>query len=341
MAVTGVVLALANATAYSSTLFDPVVILLAVVTAWPESSRLALRRAAGLLTVTAALLIAGALIGGTSYSSGIRQTTLSRAAGSTPIPMVLTHAWAWSGVIFVLAVAGVIASAVTHRGAAHTWMLAVLAAAALAGPVEQANLHTLDALNKHVGLGLWFAAIAAGYAISAFIAAAPDRRSQTLTTTAGVIALTFPVSLGISQSHAFSTSWPDSASFIAIFRPLAAHTRGPLLVEDPSIAAYYLPTGHQWQRWSSTRNIVLPTGGSVAHPTSGVTGEGNPASFARYIGRRYFTLVALNYADTITLDHSIRADLARAHYRVLQVIPYGTHGTYIVYTKNPKPRSAQ
>jgi 4-amino-4-deoxy-L-arabinose transferase-like glycosyltransferase len=341
MAVTGVVLALANATAYSSTLFDPVVILLAVVTAWPEGSRLALRRGAALLTVTAALLIAGALIGGTSYSSGIRQTTLSRAAGSSPIPVVLTHAWAWSGVIFVLAVAGVIASAVTHRGAAHTWMLAVLAAAALAGPVEQANLHTLDALDKHVGLGLWFAAIAAGYAISAFIAAAPDRRSQTLTTTAGVIALTFPVSLGISQSHAFSTSWPDSASFIAIFRPLAAHTRGPLLVEDPSIAAYYLPTGHQWQRWSSTRNIVLPTGSSLAHPTSGVTGEGNPASFARYIGRRYFTLVALNYADTITLDHSIRADLARAHYRVLQVIPYGTHGTYIVYTKNPKPRSAQ
>ena len=255
--------------------------------------------------------------------------------------MVLTHAWAWSGVIFVLAVAAVIASAVTHRGAAQTWMLAVLAAAALAGPLEQANLHTVDALNKHVGLGLWFAAIAAGYAISAFIAAAPDRRSQTLTTAAGLIALTFPVSLGISQSHAFSTSWPDSASFITIFGPLAAGTSGPLLVEDPSIAEYYLPAGHQWQRWSSTRNIVLPTGGSVAHPTSGVTGEGDPASFDRYIGRRYFTLVALNYADTITLDHSIRADLARAHYRVLQVIPYGTLGTYIIYTKTPKPQAAQ
>ncbi|MGI8452179.1 MAG: ArnT family glycosyltransferase [Streptosporangiaceae bacterium] len=341
MALAGVILALSNATAYSSTLFDPVVILLAVVTTWPAGSRLALRRAAALLTVTAALRIAGVLIGGTGYSSGIRQTTLSRAAGSSPIPLVLTHAWVWSGLIFVLAVAAVIASAVTRRAAAQTWVLAVLAAAALAGPLVQANLHTLDALNKHVGLGLWFAAIAAGYAISAFIAAAPDRRSQTLTTTAGVIALTFPVSLGISQSHAFSTSWPDSASFIAIFRPLATRTSGPLLVEDPSIAEYYLPAGHQWQRWSSTRNIVLPSGGSIAHPTSGVTGEGDPASFARYIGRRYFTLVALNYADTITLDHSIRADLVRAHYRILQVIPYGIHGTYIIYAKNPKPQGGQ
>ena len=35
MALAGVVLALANATAYSSTLFDPVVILLALLTAWP------------------------------------------------------------------------------------------------------------------------------------------------------------------------------------------------------------------------------------------------------------------------------------------------------------------
>jgi hypothetical protein len=336
-----VVVALANATAYASTLFDPVVILLALLTAWPAGRRLALRRAAALLTVTAALLIAGALIGGTSYTSGIRQTTLSRAAGSSPIPAVLTHAWTWSGVIFLLAVGAIISSAVTRRGAAQTWMLAILAAAALAGPLEQANLHTLDALNKHVGLGLWFAAIAAGYAVDAFIAAAPDRRSQALTTAAGVIALAFPVSLGISQSHAFSTSWPDSASFIAIFRPLAARTTGPLLVEDPSIAEYYLPSGHQWQRWSSTRNIVLPTGTSIAHPTSGVTGDGDPASFARYIGRRYFTLVALNYADTTTLDHTIRTYLTRAHYRVLEVIPYGTHGTYIVYTKVPKSRAGQ
>ena len=84
MALAGVVLALANATAYSSALFDPIVILLAFLVAWPAGARLAARRTGALLTVTAALLIAGVLLGGTSYTSGIRQTTLSRAAGADP-----------------------------------------------------------------------------------------------------------------------------------------------------------------------------------------------------------------------------------------------------------------
>jgi 4-amino-4-deoxy-L-arabinose transferase-like glycosyltransferase len=338
MALAGVVLALANATAYSCTLFDPVVILLALLTAWPAGARLAIRRVGALVTVTAALLIAAALLGGTSYTSGIRQTTLERAAGSAPVTSVLSNTWTWTGVILVLAAGAIIASAVTRGGARQTWLLAILAAAALAGPLEQANLHTLDALNKHIGLGLWFAAIAAGYTVATFIAAAPDGRSRAYTTGACVAALTFPISLGITQSYAFDTSWPDSASFTAIFGPLTTRVSGPLLVEDPSIAEYYLPEGHNWQRWSSTRNIVLPTGANIAHPsrTAGVTGDGNAAAFARYISRHYFALVALNYADTITLDHTIKADLTRAGYRVLQVVPYGdNHGTYIIYGYEP------
>src|ERR1700722_9502769 len=84
MALAGVVLALANATAYSSALFDPIVILLAFLVAWPAGARLAARRTGALLTVTAALLIAGVLIGGTSYTTGIRPTTPARAAGTRP-----------------------------------------------------------------------------------------------------------------------------------------------------------------------------------------------------------------------------------------------------------------
>jgi hypothetical protein len=88
-----------------------------------------------------------------------------------------------------------------------------------------------------------------------------------------------------------------------------------MLVEDPSIAEYYLPSGTQWRRWSSTRNIVLPSGASTGHPTSqGIVGAGNPAVFARYIARGYFSLVALNFADTAALDQAIAADLRRHHY---------------------------
>jgi hypothetical protein len=223
-------------------------------------------------------------------------------------------------------------------------LLAVMAAAAVLGPLEQAQLHTLASLNKHVGLGAWFAAIAAGYAVDRLIAAAPAGRSQALTIGALVVALAFPIALGASQSRQFSTDWPDARSFIAIFRPLADHGSGHLLVEDASIARYYLPSGSQWQRWSSTRNIVLPSGASTGGPasTAGVTGAGNGGVFAEFITRGYFSLVALNYADTTTLDRQITADLRRSHhYKIIAVVPYGIEvpptgqGTYVIWRYSP------
>jgi Dolichyl-phosphate-mannose-protein mannosyltransferase len=336
MAAAGVVLALANATAYSTALFDPVVIAVAVFIAWPAGRRVAARRVGTLLAVTAVLLIAGLLIGGSAYLTGIRQTTLQRAQGSDPSLTVLLHAWSWTGVVIVLALSAVFTGWATRQERRRTWLLAVLAAAALLGPVEQAILHTTDSLNKHVGVGAWFAAIAAGYAADAFIAAAGPGRSRTLTTAGCVIALAFPTVFGITQSWDFATSWPNSASFIAIFGPIADQGSGHLLVEDPGPARYYLPAGTQWQRWSSTRNIILPGGVSTGGPRGGVVAAGNPAAFARYISQGYFSYVALNFADTTELDHQIRADLARNHhYHIVQVIPYnppGTPGTAVTGT---------
>jgi hypothetical protein len=137
----------------------------------------------------------------------------------------------------------------------------------------------------------------------------------------------------------FSTSWPSSASFVTIFGPLADHGTGHLLVEDPSIAEYYLPAGSQWKRWSSTRNIFLPSGASTAGPTktAGVTGAGNRGVFAEFITAGYFSYVALNFADTTALDHRIADDLRRSHhYRIIQVVPYGPKGTYVIWRYEPR-----
>jgi Dolichyl-phosphate-mannose-protein mannosyltransferase len=342
MLAAGAALALANAAVYSSVLFDLVVLALALLTALPSGGRLAARRAATLLTVVAALLIAGILVGGHAYLTGIEQTTLTRAAGTDPPLTVLADSWSWAGLIVALAICGVIISWATRQGPARTALLAVLAIAAIAGPLEQANLHTAASLNKHVGLGAWFAAIAAGYAIDKFIATAPAGRTRATVSWSCVIALAFPLTLGITQSRAFATSWPNAASYTAIFGPLADHGSGHLLVEDPSIAEYYLPAGTHWQRWSSTRNIILPSGASTGHPatTAGVIGAGNPAAFARYIAAGYFTYVALNYADTTPLDHQITTDLRHnPRYRIIRVIPYeipsSAQGTYIIWQYQP------
>ncbi len=344
MLAAGAALALANAAAYSSALFDPVVVLLALLIALPKpGGKLAAGRVATLLTVLVTLLLVGVLTGGSSYVTGVVQTTLARVADSDSPLRVLADAWTWTGVIVVLAVCGVAVSCVRREG--RRTFMAVLAIAALLGPVEQARLHTTASLNKHVDLGAWFAAIAAGYAVEKLITAAHPGRMRALTCGAFVIALVFPVSLGASQSRAFSTSWPNSASFIAILRPLADHGTGRLLVEDPAPARYYLRSGSQWQRWSSTRNIVLPSGASTGgpHESAGVTGAGDPAAYDRYIAQGYFSFVALNFADTTALDHRIAADLRRNHhYHIIQVIPYGIEvapigfGTYVIWQYEPR-----
>jgi hypothetical protein len=240
---------------------------------------------------------------------------------------------------------GVILSVASKQGRVQAWLLAILTIAAILGPLEQARLHTTASLDKHVGLGAWFAAIAAGYAVDRFVGAASSSRSaRNFTCAACVIALVFPVALGARQSSEFSSDWPNATAFIAIMRPLADNSTGPILVEDPSVAEYYLPTGSQWKRWSSTRNIYTASGASTGGPSTaaGVVSGGNPGVFAEFIEHGYFSLVALNYTDTTALDRKITTDLRRnPHYHIIDVVPYGTEvppiglGTYVIWRYEP------
>ncbi|HZC63405.1 MAG TPA: glycosyltransferase family 39 protein [Streptosporangiaceae bacterium] len=341
MIAAGTALALANATSYSTILFDVLVPVLAVLAVVPAmGGRIALRRVAILLTTLIAFLAAGLLIGGSIYLIGLKRFILAPVAHTNSPLSVLSSTWYWAGVLVVLAVAGVVFSALRREGRAQTWLLAVLAAAAILGPAEQAWLHTAALLNEHVGVGAWFAAIAAGYAVDRFIAAAPAGRQQAFTSATCVIALVFPVYLGAVQSWSFATSWPNAKAFIAVFRPLADHGHGRMLVEDPSIAKYYLPAGREWRRWSSTRTITLPSGASTGNAvaTAGIVAAGNAATFAKYIAKGYFSYVALNFADTSALDHGLATLLHRnPHYHTIQVVPYGIEvppfgqGTYVIW----------
>ena len=342
MIAAGAALALASAAAYSTVLFDVLVIVLAALAAFPApGGRVALRRVAILAATVIALLGAGLLAGGSNYLNGFKSNILTPVAHTSSPLAVLSSTWYWAGILVVLAVCGVVISAVRREGRAQTWLLAVLAAAAVLGPAEQAWLHTAALLNEHVGVGAWFAAIAAGYAADRFIAPVPAGREQVLMSAACVVALAFPVYLGAVQSQAFATSWPNATAFIAVLRPLADHGSGRLLVEDPSIAKYYLPSGHQWRRWSSTRNIVLPSGASTG-TTTGIIAAGNAATFAYYIAHGYFDYVALNFTDTTALDHGLATDLHHnPRYHTIAVVPYGTEvkpvgqGTYVIWKYEP------
>jgi hypothetical protein len=346
MIAAGGALALANATAYSSALFDPVVLLIAVVTALPRpGGKMAAARAATLLAIVAVILTPGLLLGGSRYLHGISVTTLQRASGNDSPLTVFAHFWSWTGIIVVAALCGAVIGWVSQPGRPRAWLLTLLALAGLLVPAEQASLYTTASLNKHGAMGAWFAAIAAGYAVDRLIATSPAGTMRVVTGGACVVALCFPVTLGASQSRMFATTWPNSSAFVAIFRPLADNSTGRMLVEDPSIAEYYLASGSQWQRWSSTRNIVLPSGAPTGGPSTkaGVVGAGNAGTFAMYIQQGYFSIIALNFTDTTSLDTSIAADIRRnRHYHLIQVVPYGIEispvgqGSYVIWQYEPQ-----
>lgn len=346
MLAAGVTLVAANATAYTTTLFDPVVVLVALAVAFPKpGGKLALARALVLFVIVSLLVTLGLLAGGSSYIHGFRVTTLGRAAGTDTIQAVLSQAWSWTGVIVIIAICGAVTSWVLLPRRPQTWLLTLLAAAALLVPLEQASLHTAASLNKHVDIGAWFAAIAAGYAVDKFIQAAPAGNMRAITCGACVVALSFPASLGTGQSRTFSTSWPDSTAFVGVLRPLVDHGTGHLLVEDPALAEYYLHVGSSWTRWSSTRNIILPSGTATGGPSdkAGIVGAGNAGTFALYIQQGYFSLIALSFSDTVSLDNALAADIRRnRHYVKIQVIPYGnapagpTLGTYLIWRYEPQ-----
>ena len=345
--VAAIALALANATAYSTTLFDPIVIGVALLSAMPRHGvRQAATRSLVLLTILVMLLGAGLLIGGRNYLMGVGQTTLHRVPGAASAAKVLQDAGMWIGLVALLAFAAVVISLLGKEGRARIWLVAILACAAVLGPLEQAQLHTAASLNKHVGLGAWFAAIAAGHAVDRVIAAAVPGVMQAATCGACVVALVFPLTVGAGQARTFSSDWPNAASFIAILRPLVNYGNGRLLVEDPSIAEYYLQNaGSQWQRWSSTRNIYKPGGISTGGPSksAGVVGPGDAGTYAFYILNGYFATVALNFTDTTTLDHELSHELKQdPRYCIVRVVPYGfgpdgkTPGTYVIWQFRPR-----
>ena len=69
------------------------------------------------MIIVAVLLLAGLLIGGSSYLGGLERTTLGRVPGGASPLTVLTDAWSWTGLIIVPALCGVVISLVGRRGA--------------------------------------------------------------------------------------------------------------------------------------------------------------------------------------------------------------------------------
>lgn len=325
-------LALANAAKYASALFDPVVILLAILVAFPHPGRrYAIMRGAAVFAYVTAMLVLLITIGGGRYVTGVNQTTLTRVGVGNSVASVLSESWSLIGVVIVISVIGAALCLASKAEKNIKLLTATFACAGLLVPAEQARIHTLTSLNKHLDFGAWFAAIAVGYAADRLISVPPWKLVRVVAAVALTFCLVLPAKAGVAQSNRIF-SWPNSKQFIGTIGPFIEHTTGPILVETPYISESYLATGTQWERWSNTRSIRLPSG---AYLSVQVARQGQPAVYARFIKTGYFKIVALNFQATPTLDKYLSADLnANKSYQVVASAPYGATN-YIIWEYEP------
>jgi hypothetical protein len=293
----GILLALANATKYATALYDPTVLGITILSSRPK---LSLRRAASLAVVTAAVLAVLLVLGGPSYLTGIRVTTTGRAHGADTVSLIFTLAWSWTAVVLVPAVVAVVVCVLRRRWP-DALLLAVLALTALLAPVDQARIQTETSLNKHVDFGAWFAAIAAGYLLSAL----SRRRAVLAVASAALIPVTV---LGTVQANAM-INWPNVTGLVKVVRPLTAHG-GQFLVETADILQYYLPDT-TWRQWSSTDNS-------------------NPQYYKQAIARHTYSVVILSFNETLAMDYAIALDLSESGgYRLAATVHSGKTVFYV------------
>jgi 4-amino-4-deoxy-L-arabinose transferase-like glycosyltransferase len=316
MFLSGTALLLANITTYATILYDPVVIVLAIMAARPAPGmRRALTRGGMILVhVTVAIVVLAAATG-SEYRIGLSGTTLSRAQGVNSVLSVLMSTAQWIGLLTALALVGVMLSYFGRSRFLGRPTVPVLAAAVLLAPIEQARIHTLVSLDKHLDLGAWFAAAAAGFALSRLT------RSRTRVARAVVAAsicalLAVSAYLGATQATVMA-NWPGSAALIAKLRPLTDNS-GRFLAENPSVEEYYLPDT-SWRQWSSTTSITTPSG-SIQNE------NGKLASYINAIRIHYFSLIVMDFRNTPDLDARLIHEMRNErHYKLVATVPFG-HG---------------
>jgi 4-amino-4-deoxy-L-arabinose transferase-like glycosyltransferase len=317
-------LAMANATKYASVLFDPVVAgLLFLLASQLSNWRDALARSCLMTGYVSGILVFLLSLGGGEYLTGMEQTTLTRLGNTDPVRAVISQSWQLTAAILVLATGAVVLALAVER----TWpcraLPILLASAALLVPAEQARIHTLTSLSKHVDFGAWFAAIGAGYLIGWVIKTVRPRWLRWMSAGACVCVIVFPARVGFAQARAIFKSWSNSSAMITTLHDILPKLSGPILFDNnQEIPEYYLPLeGDQWYRWSSYSDLRLPGGRSV----SGVVGRDlNPSLYAQKISTGYFSVVVLNFSSAAVLDrYLIPALRNNPHYYLTALVPYG------------------
>ena len=302
------VLVFANATKYASALFDPVVVVIALlVVAARFGWRAGLRCAGILAALTVALASALLALAGSGYWAGVTSTTTNRSGSDATVHLILADTFSWIGAIIVLSALGAVVLVIMALRGRITLPYALLAVAlfgaTLLAPANQARIHTATSLSKHVNYGAWFGALLAGYFLSCVVGRGV-KRSWRYLVALPVVALMLVA--GTTQAHKEFGSWINTTSFIRGIRPVVMHSRGPVLMDDVSVPTYYLGAGIDPTRWVST--FYFHYDQAPGHPPL----SGIPA-YTKAIHQDYFTVIALDWGDERPIDGAISKAITENH----------------------------
>jgi glycosyltransferase involved in cell wall biosynthesis len=327
------VLALANASKYASGLFDPIVLALAFfVIMGHHGVREAVRKTvpliAGLVLVIAALLA----FAPHTYIKGIMWTTIDRFPSNNSSHAVLLDSWEWVGVIAcagALAVVAAVLAAWRRRvGWATVGVLVVLAGAVMLVPANQARIHTLTSLNKHVTFGAWFAAVAVGWLLYDLV----GRRASDVWRYALVGVALVPLGvIGLRQANHEYHSWPDSTRLTQVLGPMLKHQTKPVLVDDAEVERYYLGNELPVPKWQDTFYFAYTPPGSKKRLVQ-------VPAYRSAVMHGYFSVIALDFGQQIRYDRVIAHAITQSHRYswITDVTLHATYGrdTYVVYRLN-------
>lgn len=325
-------LAVADVAKYATALWNPVVVMLVAVApvlsgvrqrpAWLHAARYA--------AVLAVMLVAGLLVGGQKYWQGIMSTTVARTPQQIGIPtpptIVLHLAWAWVGVVVILAAAGfalILARRHPHRFA-MTVVATLLVIGSVLAPLNQARIETSTSLQKHVVFGAWFGCILAGYAVASLVTGpVPARRRgiriAAFTAVFTTAIVTVPAAYA-GQVPAWHQWGVENPAFVADLRSITHPGTARYLIEGhEDVPAYYV---------GDVSSLQWKEAGPGDYSYGGLSGD---AALQAGVAHRVFELIILNNQEST--DAVIEAAIRKnGGYQVLTYLPPSTLTSKAGYT---------
>lgn len=318
------VLALANATDYSTALWDPVIIGLAICAAvlGGNTWRYGARRAGQFGAVLVAFLIIGLAMGNAKYVHGILFSTIDRSQSMGQSAELMLHKiWIWAGAVFVLAVVGSISLTIPKlRSVSVVGVLLLIASFAV--PVEEALTGTSATLQKHVVFGAWFGCILAGVALTRLF------RYKVLIGALGVLLIGGLPAVYAGQAASLYHSWPtENPVFIRELKALVRPGHTHYLIEGSlNIPAYYVGSDVSSLQWNDIGTFSDPNPASEAQNL-------NTSSLVKAIIRKEFTLIILNSSRKSNAALSVVADMKKyGGYHIAAYLAPATIGSRVGYT---------